>query len=353
VPALDGLRGLAIFAVVLHHVPIQWHRYTHVGYAGVDLFFVLSGFLITGILLDAKGEPGALRSFYARRALRIWPLYYAFLALYYFWATRRLPLGPWQAPGWYVAHLSNVHVALFGRWTTNLALDPTWSLAVEEQFYLVWPLVVYRCSPRALVRVCVALIVAAPLLRVAGTLAGVSPIALFVLTPTHCEGLALGAAIATVARGDRGLAPFVPLARATAALVGAAFVAVWIYAVVVDLPWLAYDYASLSTLLLTPIALLCGAALVLVLAKADRPSLWTFAPLRALGRYSYAIYLFHLPVRTWAARRLLKPMPYGQLRYVATFAVTFAVSIALAIVSWHLFEKQLLKLKSRFPYRRS
>ena len=172
------------------------------GWAGVDLFFVLSGFLITGILLDTKGAPRFFRTFYARRFLRIFPLYYGFLAIA-FWVAPLLDpsLGvvPLSAQGWYWAYLSNVQLALAGAWQKPVWIGHFWSLAIEEQFYLVWPFLVYATSAKNLVRVCIALIVAALLTRVALVATG-HGFATYVLTPCRTDALATGALIAALMR---------------------------------------------------------------------------------------------------------------------------------------------------------
>ena len=165
VPALDGLRGIAVLLVLIHHfsgipaaglgVPTgfyrEWLRFATIGWAGVDLFFVLSGFLITSILYDAKGPALAFfKNFYARRALRIFPVYYVLVVFMLF-------LLPWIIPGeeaasaklrdnqlWLWFYLRNIQSladfqSLIG---TGHLVGHLWSLAVEEQFYLVWPMVV-------------------------------------------------------------------------------------------------------------------------------------------------------------------------------------------------------------------
>src|SRR4029450_1185274 len=166
VPVLDGLRGIAILMVLGHHYSIVWSRtiplesgirsVLEFGWCGVDLFFALSGFLITGILIDAKGQESYFPRFYWRRLVRIFPLYYVFLAAVFV----LLPFFPGigvttaqVAPWWYLTYLQN--------WKPNRgASDPflghTWSLAVEEQFYGVWPLIVRFSSTKVLTWVCVA-----------------------------------------------------------------------------------------------------------------------------------------------------------------------------------------------------
>src|SRR5687767_2907742 len=165
IPALDGLRGIAIILVMLHHftyyrpnsgIDAQIASVLFFGWAGVDLFFVLSGFLITGILLDTRDSKRYFSTFYARRTLRIFPLYYlvlllAFVVLPKFPALHPVLLGqvgpvdlPPQWPYW--LYLTNFSIA-DGGWVHGW-VDVAWSLAIEEQFYLVWPLMIWLCPPR-------------------------------------------------------------------------------------------------------------------------------------------------------------------------------------------------------------
>jgi peptidoglycan/LPS O-acetylase OafA/YrhL len=194
-PQLDGLRGIAILLVLFQHSPL--HSLFPFGWTGVDLFFVLSGFLITGILLTTTGTPRYFLNFYARRALRIWPLYFAFVAFAFgiapllFSALARqdhnlLPL--------YLLYLQNFAQAegLAG----PAILGVTWSLAIEEQFYFVWPFVVRFCSLPKLGWIAAAVISVSPLLRYALIRIGASPQFIYVATFTRLDALAIGALIA-------------------------------------------------------------------------------------------------------------------------------------------------------------
>ena len=224
-PALDGIRGLAILMVMVYHLTLLpgdagvdriWAAVAAFGWAGVDLFFVLSGFLITGILWEARGgPPGAyFRNFYARRTLRIFPLYYAVMVLLLV-VLPRLPhpqAARYGAVGgeqvWYWTYLSNFAIGLRHEWNLG-SLDVSWSLAIEEQFYLVWPAVVLLLGRRALMGFCAAVVAAAVLCRTALTLSGGHPIAISVLTPCRMDALAVGAFLALAVRGPGGVAALV------------------------------------------------------------------------------------------------------------------------------------------------
>lgn len=207
-PALDGIRGIAILLVMTIHyfndpqpgLDNLVHKVTDGGWMGVDLFFVLSGFLITGILLDANGGAHYFISFYGRRALRIFPLYYLYLVL--LWAVFGI------ATTWpYWTYLLNIQIAINGQWPAIPYVAHLWSLAIEEQFYLLWPLVVLLCSRRTLMRLCLAIVALSPMLRAWVLHAGVASRAVSVLTPTRVEGLLAGALLAVLVRTSLSSVP--------------------------------------------------------------------------------------------------------------------------------------------------
>ena len=343
------------------------------GWSGVDLFFVLSGFLITGLLLDAKGGPHYYRNFYVRRTLRIFPLYYAFL----FFTLR---VAPWLWPdtqlatmaresmagrseAWYRLYGSNILFARdenFGH--PNLAV--TWSLAIEEQFYLVWPVVVALTSRRSLIWVCGGLIVAAFAVRTILVLGGAHAILPYVLPFCRIDPLAAGALVALVMRGDRtgppvATARLLTTARIVAASAGVIVLAIWF----VEDPFDNADWGEPLMQTAGYSALALGYAGIVTLAAGGPAGSWLdrffrFSALRILGRYSYALYLFHVPVRrfirdeyfpvasfpTW----LGSPLPGQLLFYVAATAP----ALALAWISWHLYERQWLAIARYLPYPR-
>ncbi|MGA2216294.1 MAG: acyltransferase, partial [Bryobacteraceae bacterium] len=208
--ALDGIRGLAVLLVLQFHWaegltrmnPVESTSYflLRAGWLGVDLFFVLSGFLITGILSDSKNGFHYFRNFYMRRVLRIFPAYYGFLIVAEFVVPGLLRLAHhkpiWQTSGygWYWLYISNIGAAL-GHQDAE-GFGHFWSLAVEEQFYFFWPLLVYFLSRRAAKRASVACIFAALTLRTCMVLIGHSHPAAAVLMPCRLDALAIGAWLA-------------------------------------------------------------------------------------------------------------------------------------------------------------
>jgi peptidoglycan/LPS O-acetylase OafA/YrhL len=198
VPALDGLRGLAILIVVLYHCrtvgrpPRAIASLFEIGWTGVDLFFVLSGFLITGILLDSRSASNYFSSFYARRVLRIFPLYYLALSLVLLGGSLRLlPSGDHAGtPAWYFIYAQNwkfVDVPFLGHF---------WSLAVEEQFYFLWPLIVYLFPERRVLQIAIAGSVIAIPLRSVLLSSGINPNYIYWNTFTRMDALLMGAACA-------------------------------------------------------------------------------------------------------------------------------------------------------------
>ncbi|GAB4481167.1 MAG: acyltransferase [Anaerolineales bacterium] len=365
VPELDGMRGLAILMVLLYHIlqrnPVamtgpfftRLSRFAEMGWAGVDLFFVLSGFLITSILLRTKKQPGYFQKFYARRILRIFPLYYSAITLLFI----AMPLiSPEQTEAaralwpWYFFYLQN--------WGNALSLIPTlfsigitWSLAIEEQFYLFWPSIVYRLDNKKL-----------------GWLAGL--LALFSLglrlliasrfrklldynkffyfaTITRLDSLLLGALIALAFQSE---APKKWL-RALAAPVLAVSLGLVIFfasrqpdsPLVDNYPMYTYGYSLIA---------LASAALIVMLTS-YRPQnflrrLFRGAFLRFFGKYSYALYLLQtIPLLVF--QRLFQNQT-GFLNWMAYNSLVPLACVLLALLSWNLLETRVLALKKYFEY---
>lgn len=372
VPALDGIRGIAIAAVLLFHTNLLADRGAPLdaavsgvfgfGWAGVDIFFVLSGFLITGILIDTRGERRYFSRFYVRRALRIVPVYYVLLLVLFSLARVAYPpswSGKLLAPQlWYWSYLTNWWFAQSnGRALFNSG--HLWSLAIEEQFYLIWPLVVVvatRTSTRALRVLCVGIVILSPLVRWLLLHDGVGPYTVYLATFTRLDGLAAGAWVACIAReSTTGLVSFRPAARWMVIVGGAAALSI---AVVQRSP----SVLQISMLVAGLSAIICAAAGWMVLVCTDPPKavqqrVLSHPWLRSLGTHSYSIYLVHYPVilllRTQGARWLdavprvgTSDVPRQLVLLVAVTAATYAV----ARVTWLLVESPVLRLKRLVPY---
>ena len=368
IPALDGIRGIAILCVMAYHFtlysgmtpasPIDYLYYqtTLLGWFGVDLFFVLSGFLITGILLDATSTPHFFRNFYVRRVLRIFPLYYGTLVVAFFILPRVVEVSDayrilLQDQAWYWSYLVNVQIAI-EYWPSFSALGHLWSLAIEEQFYLVWPLLVFVLRRRSLIVVCLLCIAGALLVRI-GFAYGGNTTAAYVLTPSRADALAVGALLALVARRPGGLASMLRWAWPTFAVAG-----VSLGAILLSRRGLNTEDPVVVTIGFSTLAVLFGALLLLALGAPEhslRERLFTHPVLTFFGKYSYGLYVFHHPVAlflgtalgvAWFPRMLNIQLPQ-QLLF--TLAAT-GLSLGLAIPSWHLYESRFLRLKKHFSH---
>jgi peptidoglycan/LPS O-acetylase OafA/YrhL len=362
-PALDGLRAIAVTLVFLwHYVQLPW------GWAGVDVFFALSGFLITGILYDTRNTAHRFRNFYMRRTLRIFPLYYTVLltlfalGLFVHWSWNPgLPL--------WLIYLGNFNSLLFrhapdiaetqsfltshmqsGALADNpitLYLGHFWSLCVEEQFYLIWPLVIFFTRSRIrLMWICATVIFLEPLLRLAALrwihAADVSNIVAW-STPLRLDELLLGALLALHLRGPKPAA----LHRWAAVVLLVCIVVMCLWRPNPD-PLL-QTHEEFVLLLTAGISLVAMASIALVtLALRLQTILYRvlcWRPLREIGKVSYGIYVFHdIPHTLYF--RLFDYYNIDDPRIVAAFA--YACTLALAFLSFHFFESPFLKLKARY-----
>jgi len=330
----DGLRGLAFLAVFMHHalaLPLGW--------MGVDMFFVLSGFLITRKLLRLRSEPAgwAMRQFYLRRALRIVPPYYLALTMIYVAYPGLRPGSPW-----YFAFASNVldglAPALFGisREVGGGPLRAMWSIAVEAQFYLVWPWFVLLLPRRALPALFVALVAAAPLCRV--LVQGMDRQAVYCLTPCRMDLLAGGALVAHIEDGRPG---WIGAHRRQAALVAALSAGLFLGLTAADRQFRALSNGTLfntagyglSTVFFTAVILY-----VRVAPTGPSSRLLRAPALRYVGRISYMTYLTHLFFLQMADARFgLGRWPSAALGLIAT--------LSFSSFTWFVMEKPLSRLR--------
>lgn len=333
-PALDGLRAVAVFTVIAYHLGID----AVPGDLGVSAFFVLSGFLITWLLLREHEASGtlSLRQFYVRRVLRIFPAYYAFIAVSFAIDSVRGDHWPSGLGLSAVFYLVNYYNALHGHPVTSIA--HAWSLGVEEQFYLMWPIVLLlllRGGTMRAARVLAVVIVGVMLWRCALYLgAGVGTAYVYNAFDTRFDNLAVGCVLALTAgtpwlqrvAGWLASSPLAPVATLAALLVSRTAVG--------D----TYHYAvgfTVDAVLL--------AVFIVQLLQLSRSGLWSWLespPARYLGAISYPLYLWHL----WG---LGVGHRFQTAGLVGEFGAGLLASVALATGSYYLIERPFLSLKRR------
>lgn len=327
---LDGLRALAIGLVLINHTlhtPLTW--------VGVDIFFVLSGFLITGILLERKRLRGPYFSyFYRRRVFRILPPYVLTIVLYgliFGWGSFR--------PFWLFLLAPNVHAVKYGG--PNLAM---WSLAVEEQFYFIWPFVVLFTSERVLMRVAIAALALTPLLRMVCTPLFPTHFYIYAYTPFRADLLCAGAVLALWWKRRNSvisarLRRWSPVVCLLGFFLFAATQAFPVLRLAHNTPW-ANGFVYLFSLI--------GSAGLLAWTLTDTGwlrSVLSTAPMRYLGEISYTMYLVHLPILIWLQVR------YGvgaRMQLLGTFLI-----VTYASISWFAMERPLLRFAAGRTFPKS
>ncbi len=337
VPQLDAVRGVAILIVMAHNISLKypvWHSqvWTKDGWMGVDLFFALSGFLITGILLETKGAGKYFENFYVRRILRIWPLYYAllffmFVAMRFLSRTEYAKVLETASPWWaFPLFLQNFLLPSVINAAGPLAVS--WSLAIEEQFYLVWAPVVRFFSVKNLWRLAIAELCLSPFLRYYLAMRHVD---LYTNVFCRLDALMAGAILVLLVRGEE----FVPerwLTRAWILFVaggGLAFATEAMHA-----RWIVFTFTALAS-----------AGFIFVAMYS--PQRWLQAVmanrfLRYSGIISYGLYLLH-------------KIPFGAVQVLhldrrawVPFPFILVTSYVLAAISWNVLEKPFLRLKPYF-----
>ena len=357
---IDGLRALSIILVIFFHANLFEGRASdnllvfnilNSFDAGVSFFFLISGFLITGILVDTKNQEGFFKKFYARRFLRIFPLYYLILIGAFFivplfdhsrvakWAT--------VDSTWYWLFLSNYYIAFKGQFQHGL-VDLSWSLSIEEQFYLVWPFVVYYLKPKNILRASLLGITLSLVLRIYFRSTGASDLLIHLFTFSRLDGLCLGAILAL---GYRGLIKLPELSK----------IPVFIGVMPLLLHYFFLLNTSSASIFLrgtfsyTLVALFFAFFFMKVIS--GEKSLFNNSLLITVGKYSYGIYLTHYPIASYLR-------PYFQNYFDKYYDIPLAIygtqliyvlivligSLAISYAIFHFYEKHFLKLKKFFEY---
>jgi peptidoglycan/LPS O-acetylase OafA/YrhL len=368
-PALDGLRAIAVTLVFIEHfgggshggIFLQWFNQLRVfGSAGVSLFFVLSGFLITGILYDTQSSKHFFKNFYARRSLRIFPIFYLVVAvcvvlapiLHFQFQWGQLSflfyLGNFFAnSNWSLYELySPTHPAL------SINLGHFWSLFVEEQFYLIWPVVIFLVRDRVkLLRLSLIVVALVLLLRV--SMVSFLPFELaerfaFRMLPTRADDLLVGAVLALLLRGPN-VEKWLKRSWIFFAVGASAFMIMSFWRRILGFydPYnltIGLDFISFSS---------AGLIALAIQANTVVSRFLSIPPLRTLGRYSYGFYIYHMLLGRGRIAFLIWGMAYFHSMVIGglVFAFTsFTITFIVSGLSYEFFEKRFLALKSRFPY---
>lgn len=351
IPQLDGLRGIAILAVLFAHLTyLNSIRFAHIfqyGRTGVDLFFVLSGFLITGILLDTKTLPGYFKNFYARRALRIWPLYYGVIFFFFVLFPAAFPQHAFSADRntwpYYVSYTQN----LFFHFNHSAPLTPTWSLAVEEQYYMFWAPVVFLCGRKSLRNILLGMIVFSFCFRVISSYRGAPLEFIHNFTLCRLEPLAAGGLAALWLRSEKCTPAKWARGGVMAFTIGVAGVALTLVDWGGDVPVYSYPFLAAAFAGILALALMASPGNTFVgRALTQRWLVYT-------GRISYGVYLIHVPIFmgvAFVARRFWGEPYYSGARQALMISAALAAVFLLASISWFCFERPILRLKEYFRF---
>lgn len=360
IPALDAVRGLAIVLVTIYRFAGAGVDTSQPGMAffklfkpldiGVDLFFVLSGFLITGILVDAKGKPNYFKHFFARRSLRIFPLYYGVLIAVFVLLplvsnlTAELFPHAMAKQGWLWLYGTNVLIGTTSDWMCLDRFGHFWSLAVEEHFYLVWPFVIFALTRKQAMRACALLSIASMMARGFYTYkyGEAASVGAETFTWMRLDCLALGGWGALAARGPQGIAGM----NTKAWVMGACGLGTILLMV-------AIGRTSILNMSMIVYALFFMSFILLMAQPQPVMGLKWLGNNKVLhffGKYSYGMYVFQnllIPILAPVISAAILADKMGSLAggQLAYLVVMFGLTTVAALLSWHLYEKHFLKLK--------
>lgn len=369
IPVLDGVRGCAILLVMLYHFSIPFQNMSHltffdelvssifqVGWIGVDLFFVLSGYLITGILSDSVGKPKYLSNFFIRRILRIFPLFYAVLFVLIVFIPIAIPSlsestkQMQENQVWFWSYLVNWYIASVGGFS-SMQGGYLWSLAVEEQFYLVWPFIVLVLRQKlfefCLVLGCLGIIVRLFLLYI-----GVEASVVYVMTITHLDSLLIGSGMAVLIR--RYPVSFLNYQRYV--ILFSILAGLTIFYIFIDQGKFVFYQKVVGGVGLLMVAIVSGGLVYCALNAREGGFLFKLLSnvvVMRFGKLCYGLYLFHHPIGVLVNEKILSQDGFIFMgsylpAVIVSMSISLFISYVLAEASFRLFETPILNLKKHF-----
>lgn len=344
ITTLDGIRGVAILLVLLYHFLPHFffplNMFSSIGWVGVDLFLVLSGFLITGILIDSKGEKHYLRNFYAKRTLRIFPLYYFTLAAFFILIkVFKIDEYRFQLDNqlYFWTYTQNLFFAFKGWPENSEVLNHYWSLAIEEQFYLFWPFIILYFDRKNILRVCVSLIALGLLVR---NLNPAVPFS-YVFTFSRFDALAMGSIGAVLIRYhkevlDRIIFPLLVFSAASVT-----FIILYSHNTGFGNPYFVRIGYTLFALFFACIII---GSFDVSRAGTYMKEVFNFTPFKFLGKYSYGLYVYH-----WLLYKSVYAYLEKRYQLPDICIIPFIILIIIiSVVSYHIFESKFLAYKAWF-----
>jgi peptidoglycan/LPS O-acetylase OafA/YrhL len=345
-PQLDGLRAVAVAIVILSHWAPNMSMFSSGSYLGVHLFFILSGFLITGILLDAKktaefhntGRSQIIKNFYIRRFLRIFPLYYLVLAIMFAFGVPNIV----EHFSWHISYLTNFKIALDG-WLGEAS--HLWSLAVEEQFYLFWPFVILLIPSRYLNLTIASFILVSPLFKTFYGIYGDNTNLTLIYTTPFVSFMALGSGslLSVLQRKNINNQKLILIFSFVTSGLVLIILAITDYMYI----WYGIIYDITTTI--------CIACIIMCASKGYKGFIGTILeckPMVYLGKISYGIYLLH-NFTPYLISQYLNHIGFPPLKTFGPYGLFLINSIALLLIaslSWYLLENKINSFKKLFPY---